>query len=252
MHRVSSPSRFALIVLAAVVLPAVIPAGSPAGGLAGKITGEVKVHSRTDETQRPASPPKTIYVKDFELDSDSAQQESGGPGRGLVGRVLPRISQRDDPAKKARKLVDLMSDSLVEGFSKKGIDARRALPGMPLPGDGWLIRGVFTEVDQGKRVIRATIGFGAGSTSMEVYVSVSDLGGNPDAPFVIFGTEKDPGKMPGAVVTMNPYVAAAKFVMEKNASDKDVKKTAGQIVTELVNYMESLGKKDAAPQAPAP
>ena len=49
--------------------------------------------------------------------------------------------------------------------------------------------------------------------------------------------------VPGAVVTMNPYVAAAKFVMEKNASEKDVKKTAAQIAEEIVKYMPGGGGK---------
>jgi hypothetical protein len=152
--------------------------------------------------------------------------------------VLPRLSQRDDPEQKAAKLVEVMSASLQEKFTGKGVEARRVVTGAPLPGDGWLIRGVFTEIDEGSRIKRATIGFGSGATSMEVYVTVSDLAKNADAPFLVFGTEKDPGKMPGAVVTMNPYVAAAKFVMEKNASEKDVKKTAAQIVEEVVKYMQ--------------
>jgi hypothetical protein len=239
-----------MIAAATAVLAAALTSPALAGEITKKLTGDVTVNSRTDETRQPVSPPKIIYVKDFDLGYDTAQQDPGGGGRPIVGRILPRMSQRDDPAKKAGKLVELMSDSLVSGFSRQGIDARRLLPGMPLPEEGWLINGVFTEIDQGKRVIRATIGFGTGATNMEVNVSVSDLGGNPGAPFIIFGTEKDPGKMPGAVVSMNPYVAAAKFVMEKNASDKDVKKTANQIVAELVKYMESLGKMDGAPQKP--
>jgi hypothetical protein len=131
---------------------------------------------------------------------------------------------------------------MVEKFAGKGVEARRVVTTVPLPGEGWLIRGIFTEIDSGNRIKRATIGFGSGATKMEVYVTVSDLSKNADAPFLVFGTEKDPGKMPGAVVTMNPYVAAAKFVMEKNASEKDVKKTAAQIVDEIVKYMKQGGE----------
>ncbi len=46
---------------------------------------------------------------------------------------------------------------------------------------------------------------------------------------MFIGTVKDPKKMPGAVVTMNPYVAGAKFVLEKNASEKDVVQSAKKI-----------------------
>jgi hypothetical protein len=115
-----------------------------------------------------------------------------------------------------------------------------------------LINGVFTEVDEGNRLKRAVIGFGQGSTQMTVQIGVSDLASkNPQAPFIIFGTIKDPGKMPGAVVTMNPYVAAAKFVMEKNASSSDVKNTAKQIVAEILKYKQKfIEQRNAVKHSP--
>lgn len=209
-----------------------------AGGLAKKAGGEVHIRGTTAQGVQPVAPPRAVYIQDFELGYEGTPSEGGVLHRPGIGRVLPRLSQRDDPARKAAKLVEVMSSSLVEKFSGKGVEARRVVTGAPLPGDGWLIRGVFTEIDEGSRIKRATIGFGSGATSMEVYVTVSDLAKNADVPFLVFGTEKDPGKMPGAVVTMNPYVAAAKFVMEKNASEKDVKKTAAQVVEEVVKYMQ--------------
>jgi hypothetical protein len=236
-----------MIPLSALLLSTMLSVISVAGEITKKITGEVKIQSQTDDSQKPASPPASILIQDFDLGYDATHQSSGMQGRPVIGRMLPRVSQRNDPEQKARKLVELMSSYLVNGFSSKGIDARRYAQGTPLPGAGWLIRGAFTEIDQGKRVIRATIGFGTGATDMEIHVSVSDLAGNPDAPFISFGTEKEAGRMPGAVVTMNPYAAAAKFVMEKNASEKDVKKTAAQIVDAITNYIETLGRKDEMP-----
>jgi len=106
-------------------------------------------------------------------------------------------------------------------------------------------------MDQGNRAVRAVIGFGAGATEMELYVSISDLAINPDAPFMVFGAEKDPGRAPGAILLMNPYVAAAKFVMQKNASEKDVRKTAERIVEEVMNHIDTL-KGNRAPAAPGP
>jgi hypothetical protein len=74
---------------------------------------------------------------------------------------------------------------------------------------------------------------------MDIEVQVADLATYPDEPFLLFGTRTGSGKMPGAAVTLNPYVAAAKFVMSKNASDKDVKHAASQIAGEIVNYMNA-------------
>jgi hypothetical protein len=49
------------------------------------------------------------------------------------------------------------------------------------------------------------------------------------------------GKKMGAVITLNPYLAAAKFVMEKNAPEKTVKKTASQISAEVVKNLKQYG-----------
>jgi len=246
MDRSVCRTRHSLLVLAALVIISALATASTAGEIAEKITGEVKVQSRSDESRRPASAPSVIYVQDFDLGYDTRQAaERKGPP--VVGRVMSRVTQRNDPQKKAAKLVELMSSTLVKGFIEQKVDARRCIPGTPLPGNGWLVRGVFTEVDQGRRIVRAAIGFGAGATAMELYVSVTDLAENLDAPFIIFGTEKDPNRIPGAVVTMNPYVAAAKFLLEKNASERDVKKTGKEIVSTIVKYMGTLnGKGDGA------
>jgi alpha-N-acetylglucosamine transferase len=44
---------------------------------------------------------------------------------------------------------------------------------------------------------------------------------------------------------MNPYVAAAKFVMEKNATERDIRNTATQIVVEVLKYENKI-KEEAA------
>ncbi|HEX9078661.1 MAG TPA: DUF4410 domain-containing protein [Desulfuromonadaceae bacterium] len=238
--------RGAVISLVVLALSATFPAFASGGEIGKKITGEVKVKSRTDESRQPTSAPKVIYIQDFDLGYDTAKQDAEGPGRRILGRL--RQSRQSGAEQKAKKLVGIMTGSLVKWFSEKGIVARQPIPGPPLPDSGWLIRGVFTEVDQGKRIVRATIGFGAGSTKMEVYVRISNLADDPDAPFIIFGTEKEPNKVPGAIVTMNPYVAAAKFVMQKNASEKDVKKTAAQIVETVMNYVKTLDKQRDKPE----
>lgn len=40
---------------------------------------------------------------------------------------------------------------------------------------------------------------------------------------------------------MNPYVAAAKFVLQKNATERDVKRTAEEIDEEIVKYEQRIG-----------
>jgi hypothetical protein len=88
---------------------------------------------------------------------------------------------------------------------------------------------------------RAVIGFGSGKTEMEVQVGVSDLAApQPTESFLVFGTVTDPSRLPGGVVTRNPYVVAAKFVLEKGAPQRDVQHTAKTIADELVKFREQV------------
>jgi len=73
---------------------------------------------------------------------------------------------------------------------------------------------------------------------MTLFVSLTDLA-RPEKPLYDQSTTDTSGKKVGAVITMNPYVAAAKFVMEKNAPEKTVRKTASEISTNLVAQLKA-------------
>ncbi|MCL7419851.1 MAG: DUF4410 domain-containing protein [Methylobacter sp.] len=205
------------------------------------LLGAVEIRDEQIKDTRPADLPGTVYVSDFTLEAQRIEGDHGilPEGRlGPIGQRLPNPLSPTDPEARAREIVDTMSRSLVKRLRDKGFAARRLSgPQATMPRDGWLLQGIFTEVDEGNRIKRAVIGFGRGATRMNVQVGVSDLtSAEPQTPFIVFGTIKDPQKTPGAVATVNPYVAAAKFVMEKNATQKDIEATAEQIVDEILNY----------------
>jgi hypothetical protein len=183
---------------------------------------------------------KTIYVADFELDAQNVQPDETPGGRIRGNGPLRRATGRGtgDAAQQAQHIVNLMSDSLVSDFQKAGYVAQRVAPGSESIGAGYLVKGVFTEVDQGNRVRRAVIGFGAGQVNMQLYVNVSDAA-HPQENLYTLDKDDTSGKKPGAVITMNPIAAGAKFVMEKNASDKVVKKTAKQISEEVIQKINA-------------
>ena len=49
------------------------------------------------------------------------------------------------------------------------------------------------------------------------------------------------GQMPGAAVTMNPYVAAAKFVLGKQATERDVQAMGKEIAKQIADYARAHG-----------
>ena len=217
-----------------------------------KPVGGVELNQEQLKTSLPKHLPKVVYVADFDLDSANFSGDQGVRGalpnrlqqrfEGL-GQSLPTpLATGDDPTQAVRQIVDEMADSITKGLKAKGVPAERLDPVRdPLPTEGWMVSGVFNEVDEGNRLKRAVMGFGKGATQMEVQVGISDLQSEiPRAPFAIFGTLKDPSKLPGAGVTKNPYVAAAKFVMEKNATARDIQNTAGEIVDELLKFRDEV------------
>ena len=182
-----------------------------------------------------ASPPALVYVRDFELDAVNVRAQRGvlpppPPAPPGLGNVLPPLPGAAlDPEVRARQVVDLMSKSLVSELTERGVAVRRLAPREPLPAEGWVVRGVFTTVHEGNQLQRAVIGFGAGKTDVQVLVSIDDLAVGAPKPIYELDTKADSGKLPGAVVTLNPYVAAARFVLSGKDVDQSVKRTAEQI-----------------------
>ena len=232
------------ILLAALAIGIVLPgcAGRPAT-VRHAIMGGAKVESEAAAPRPQVSLPQVVYVADFRLD---AQAQEAGSGALERPRLLHLPGESRDAAEQAAKIVNLTAQSLTDDLNRAGIPARRLLPGAPLPASGWLVRGVFTEASEGNTMRRAVVGFGAGAPKMEVQVAVSDLADQPKALFVILGTNTDPEteRLPGGLLTRNPYVVAAKFVLEKGAPERDVKATAQTIADKLVELRDKVRERE--------
>jgi len=201
--------------------------------------GGAKVTDRRDVGIGPSATPQMIYVTDFDLE---IQDVKSGPGL-LPQRkqpIGPRLnigpkarSAKKDPEVHAREIVDLMASSLVKELTKKELNAQRFNLGGAFPANGLLVRGIFTQVDEGNRLRRVAIGFGGGETEMQVLVSVDDLVHGSPKPFYELDTKAESRKLPGAVITMNPYVAAAKYVLSGRDLEKNITQTASKIAGDI-------------------
>jgi hypothetical protein len=193
----------------------------------------VAVH---DTAQNPAPPPAIVYVADFELQQGSLQSKD--PLASLM--PLHDYFQKS----KARSLVDLMSDEIVADITKKGIAAKRLPANAPLPAQGWLVRGTFTKIDEGNRMTRAVIGFGAGKTDLQVTTTTENLSAEtPPASLYKAQTVATSNKLPGAAVTLNPIAAAAKFVVAGHDLDRSTKATAEKIAEQVVARTKAEGNE---------
>jgi hypothetical protein len=185
----------------------------------------------------PVAPPPVIVVYDFELDAANVHSEPGLLPHPLarapiVGGLLHGRSackSGGDPGACAAEIQELIADSLVKDLRKAGLTAMRGTPGAELPQQGWLVRGVFTDVDTGNQLRRAVIGFGQGATQMQLMLAIDDLSrGVPQALYSAGGSASS-GSAPGAVVLMNPAAMGVRFVMSRDDLDKSAKKLAQEV-----------------------
>src|SRR5438128_2888798 len=192
-----------------------------------------KVSNESKADLAPGAP-SMIYVNNFDLGATTVQADP----HTFAGR--PRLIHfgDTDPAKKLEELSDLLAKSLVDDLNKKHLPAQRLSADAARPAEGWLVSGAFLEVAEGNRMQKAVVGFGAGDSDAQLYVGVSDLGrpaGKQD--LLNFDVNSAGNKAPGAgvgtVITHTPYGMAAKFVLERNASESDIKRAAQRIADDL-------------------
>ncbi len=174
-----------------------------------------------------ASAPRTITVEDFEAHTGDA-----GSSGGSSSRKGPLSMLRGARAgEKAVVSAGSLSGAIADEFKSQGFQAQRIARGAPLPKDGWLVTGIFYAIDGQTGLIKMPT-FLSGQpdpVNTQISVSVADLAKDPNAPFIVFGkAEALRGQGPPA--GWNPYVVAAKFVVNQVESSADIKKLAREIV----------------------
>jgi hypothetical protein len=208
------------------------------GCKSAKVTGE------RDYAGTNVSRPEIIYVADFQLGAENIHHEEGllTERPRLPTRVRGLISgEADTPEARAHELVELMAKSLVADLKQAGFQATRLRPGSELPAKGWIITGVFTEVEEGNRLRRSMIGLGQGATDVQLVAAVQDLSHGPPQPVEEVATDASSGSAPGgaATIAFGPWGAAAKFVLARQDLERNVKQTASQIAERIAKRFET-------------
>ena len=227
-HR-AGPLICGLLLLAAVLA---------SGCKSAKVTGE------RDYAGTNVSRPEIIYVADFALGVENIHHEEGllTERPRLPGRVRGLISgEADTPEARAHELVELMAKSLVADLKQAGFQATRLRPGSELPTKGWIITGVFTEVQEGNRLRRSVVGLGQGATDVQLVAAVQDLSHGSPRPVQEVATDATSGSAPGgaATIALGPWGAAAKFVLAGQDLERNVKQTASQIAGRIAKRFET-------------
>jgi hypothetical protein len=172
--------------------------------------------------------PERVYVEEFSTDE----------GKFKVDREGAELAEFK------RDLQNMMTAGITTDLSKRLIPAVAAGEiARPQRENAWLIRGEFVRVEQGSRLLRGTIGFGAGGTKLETRVQVYDLSTGDPKPFLTFattgGSNAEPGVIPSLATDPLTLVidAAGGAGNVAHGVSEDTTRTAREITAELSDYM---------------
>jgi hypothetical protein len=193
------------------------------GGSALELAGFGRAVAASESTMPPSKP--TVYVSDFEIDVLPPPPDSRKP--------------EDDPRKQASRLVDLMSTKLLAALQKAGYPAVRMREGDERPDKGVAIRGLFAEVDDENHWRRALIRTATDSGKMEALVVVANLAKPDQALYEIAPLPGNDNNIPGAVITLSPYVPLTKYDLSKEAKEDVFQKIAPRVVDDLTALLDA-------------
>jgi hypothetical protein len=177
--------------------------------------------------------PQKIYVALFDVAQGKFKVDREGAELVEFKQNLQAMMQMGSVTDLTHRLVSAVSTNATQGFP---------------PENAWLIRGEFTKVNQGSRLLRGAIGFGAGGTKVETKVYVYDLNQSADTPFLTFSTTGGSNAEPGAVtaIATDPLEIAIQMAAGgaggvAHGLTEDTARTAREITAELSDYMYRSG-----------
>jgi hypothetical protein len=192
--------------------------------------------------------PPVLLVYDFATSPTDALVDTYGSGYGKSSQP----SNKDET--KAKKLGASLSKQLVDKLNKKGVKARWASDTETPPLSAIVLRGHFLTMDEGSRVARMVIGFGAGATELRVAVQVYQAAEWGLRRIVQAEASAKGNKMPGMAVPVGAGAAMGNVARSAAISggmnvvqevtgglDSDARRLAGELAKRAENFYKRQG-----------
>ena len=173
--------------------------GLTAVGMGCASAGVTPISGTADHTTLPR--PGVVLVYDFAVGANDVVIDTLGAEFQSEGRKLTKEEQF------AHATADQLSVALVHALSKSGINARRASDGDAPPLHAMLLKGQFISIDEGSRIKRMVIGFGAGSSELRTRVQVYQATQSGLRRIVSAEAKATGSKMPGMAVPIGAGAA---------------------------------------------
>jgi hypothetical protein len=180
--------------------------------------------------------PSEVVVRDFEFSPSSVTDNSSPLHR--AADLLRQSSEEERRLEIARAAVASLSEQTIKRLNKLGLEAVR-IPSdsnVSVPDNILLVTGQLIDANEGNRLTRIALGFGAGESSLDTEVHVFRVFHAERAEVLAFMTHADSGKMPGLIPSMGvgelfigPITALSKA--------KDVASTGQKIYSTQIDYL---------------
>ena len=199
--------------------------------------------ARVRDVQTDVSPglpsPGRVVVFDFDAGGSDVRVGSSTK-RKAVGLGV------DEADVLAEAVADALASRLVEDVRALGLVAERANGTTPPAANDLVIQGRFLRIDEGSKVKRFVVGFGAGATELRTQVEIFQVTSSEWRPLRMFETVAQGSKFPGAafgvaggaavgaVATAAISATAVGVVKEvRTAIDADARRTSEQIAAKV-------------------
>src|SRR5262245_48674433 len=118
----------------------------------------------------PTPRPQVIVVHEFAVSAHQVALDTA-PGSRLLQMVqgTPEFEQQQ---REGREVTRVLTEHLVKEIAKFGIPTVAASPGTPVTQPSAAVEGQILSVDEGNRLRRAVIGFGAGASEVRAVVQL--------------------------------------------------------------------------------
>ncbi len=145
-----------------------------------------------------------------------------------------------------RKLGDQVATRLVDEILKMGLPAERAGSGPPPQLGDLIIKGEFVSIDEGSRLKRMLIGFGAGAAELKTFVEGYQVTASGLRPLGSAEVEAGGGKMPGMLVPIGIGASAAisgGLNVAQELGPESMRSAANRTAEEIAKVLEKAFKK---------
>jgi hypothetical protein len=227
-------------ILAAVMFVSVFCVGAAAAQEPGK-PSEVAAPATPAAGPRPhityLDKSKIIYITDFSAGVDATPASGSAANDGPIdpgSMGSPRLNGTDSsaPVPANAGAGKALADDLLHDLKKAGYKTKFLGAHDPVPEEGILLAGVFTQTGKDAELRHVALGASQVNGDVQVYVTTANLL-RTAKPLYEPVSKGSAGNSAGEPIRLNPEVATLRFVMPPNPDPKSIKKTAEQIAAEL-------------------